>query len=70
MAEQFIEIGLTALRDPGTGAFLPAVPLYVKREDMAEGAEEKLIADIGKLFAQRMKRYIQECEKAGVSAEV
>ena len=26
----FIQIGVTAARDPATGAFLPAVPLYIE----------------------------------------
>ena len=34
--EKFIQIGVTALRDPATGDFLPAVPLYIKAEDGAE----------------------------------
>lgn len=28
--EDFIQIGFTALRDPVTRDFLPAVPLYIK----------------------------------------
>ena len=47
--EKYIQVGVTALRDPATGEFLPAVPLYIKAEDGAEEAEEKLIEDIGKL---------------------
>ena len=48
--ERFIQVGVTALRDPATGDFLPAVPLYIKAEDGAEEAEEDLIEDIGKLL--------------------
>lgn len=51
--EKFIQVGVTALRDPATGEFLPAVPLYIKAEDGAEESEEKLIGDIGKLMAHR-----------------
>ena len=29
----FIQIGVTALRDPGTGEYLPSVPLYIRAED-------------------------------------
>ena len=47
MAEKYIQVGVTALRNPATGEFLPAVPLYIKAEDSAEAAEEKLIEDIG-----------------------
>lgn len=33
MADKYIQIGVTALRDHATGNFLPAVPLYIKAED-------------------------------------
>ena len=66
MAEKYIQVGVTALRDPATGGFLPAVPLYIKAEDGAEEAEEKLISDICKLLALRMKKNMEGCKKAGV----
>ena len=44
--EKFIQVGVTALRDPAIGEFLPAVPLYIKAEDGAEESEEKLIRNI------------------------
>ena len=65
--EKYIQVGLTALRDPATGEFLPAVPLYIKAEDGAEEAEEKLIEDIGKLMAERIRRYKAACKAANVS---
>ena len=65
--EKYIQVGVTALRDPATGGFLPAVPLYIKAEDGAEEAEEKLIQDIGKLMAKRIRRYKAEFEAAGIS---
>lgn len=65
--ERFIQVGVTALRDPATGDFLPAVPLYVKAEDGAEEAEEKLTQDIGKLLAERMRRYEAACQAVGVA---
>ena len=51
--EKYIQVGVTAMRDPATGEFLPAVPLYIKAEDGAEAGEEKLIEDIGKLLAEK-----------------
>ena len=54
---EYIQIGVTALRDPATGGFLPAVPLYIKATDSARAGETQLTADIAKLFAQRMKQY-------------
>lgn len=29
----YIQVGVTALRDPVTGEYLPAVPLYIREED-------------------------------------
>lgn len=65
--ERFIQVGVTATRDPATGDYLPAVPLYIKAEDGAEEAEGKLSQDIGKLLADRMRRYKAACEAAGVA---
>lgn len=66
MADKYIEVGVTALRDPATGGYLPAVPLYIKAEDGAEEAEQRLISDLGSLFAHQMKAYIEGCKEAGV----
>ena len=65
--EKYIQVGVTARRNPATGEFLPAVPLYIKAEDGAEAGEEKLIEDIGKLLAERMRRYKAACAAAGVA---
>ena len=60
MAKQkFIQIGVTALRDPATGGFLPAVPLYIEATTEAAAAESAMIRDIGKVFAEKMKQYIE-----------
>ena len=66
MAEKYIQVGVTALRDPATGEYLPAVPLYIKAEDGAEEAEQKLIDDLGKLLAHRIRAYKDGCRAAGV----
>lgn len=60
MAEKkrFIQVGITALRDPKTGGFLPAVPLYIEAAGDAEPAEATMMRDISKVFAERMKKYI------------
>lgn len=63
--DQFIQIGFTALRDPVTKDFLPAVPLYIKAEGGAEEGEQNLISDIGHLLALRMKAYMDGCRKMG-----
>lgn len=55
---QFIQVGITALRDPKTGAFLPAVPLYIERTGEVSEAEVAVIKDIGGVLAKRMKEYV------------
>lgn len=40
--EKFIQVGFTALRDPATRAFLPAVPLYIKADDSTESEVQQL----------------------------
>lgn len=65
--ERFIQVGVTAMRDPATGEFLPAVPLYIKAEDGAAAGEEQLIQDVGKLLAERMRLYKSKCQAAGVA---
>lgn len=32
MADKFIEVGVTALRDPATGGYLPPFPCILKRK--------------------------------------
>lgn len=63
--EQFVQIGVTALRDP-TGAFLPSVPLYIKTDskqiDVKSGladCEKNLHSDISGIFAGRFARYVR-----------
>lgn len=55
---KFIQIGITALRDPATGDFLPAVPLYIEATEDATESEKAMIKDIGKVFAEKMRQYI------------
>ena len=67
--EHFVQIGVTALRDP-TGAFLPAVPLYIKvdtdqvneKTRMSVG-EESLCADISGIFAEKFGQYVRATRK-------
>lgn len=58
MAE-YIQVGFTAMRDPATKEFLPAVPIYIEATPEAKQAEAKLTQDLGRLFAHRMKQYIE-----------
>lgn len=63
--EKYIQIGEAALRGPD-GSFLEAVPLYIKADATSEEAKEKLIQNIGHLFALQMKAYMDGCREAGV----
>lgn len=67
--EKFIQVGVTALRDPATGEMLPAVPLYVKVEDgeTKEALTEPLAEGIAHLLALRMKQYIDGCKAQGIA---
>ena len=66
-SKEYIQVGYTALRRPGTGEFLPAVPLYIEADGSACEAEQKLIDDIGGLLALRFKAYKEGCREAGVT---
>lgn len=57
-AQRFIQIGQTAARDPLTGEFLPAVPIYAEATPELEQAQAATVSEIGKLFAGKMKQYI------------
>jgi len=69
MPEKYIQVGVTALRDPATGGFLPAVPLYIKADEAAEEAERQMINDLAKVLARKMKTYIDGCRNAEVGAK-
>lgn len=63
--EHFVQIGVTALRD-ANGAFLPAVPLYIKvdadqvnKDTNMSAQEDKLCADISGIFAEKFSQYIR-----------
>ena len=63
-----IEIGVTALRDPITREFLPAEPLYIERTEAAAECEDSLMHDVQRLFAHRIKQYMDECGQIGDKA--
>lgn len=65
--EKFIQVGVTALRDPLTGGYLPSVPLYIEATDEAVVAENGLLDNIGGVLAQKFKEYMDGCKKAGVA---
>lgn len=63
----FIQVGVTAARDPVTGDFLHAVPLYIEATDAAQKSADGLIEDIQSLFAARFAAYMDATEAAGVA---
>lgn len=63
----FIQVGVTAARDPMTGDFLPAVPLFIEATDAAQKSADSLIEDIQSLFAARFAVYMDATEAAGVA---
>lgn len=67
--EHFIQVGITALRGP-TGAFLPAVPIYIKvsqehtpKKGKMPDVEQNLVADISGIFAEKFRQYVQAANK-------
>lgn len=70
MTEEFVQVGVTAMIDPVSGEFLPAVPLYIRKDEGAEAAEEGLIKDLGLLFAMRMEAYMDGCAEDEHAAAV
>lgn len=64
--EEYIQVGVTALRDPATGGYLPAVPLYIKADESALEAQQSFFEDIGHLFALQIKAYMDGCKEEGV----
>ena len=57
---KYIQVGVTALRDPVTGEALEAVPLYIRTAD-AE-TQKKATIDVGPLakeLADMMRTYVQ-----------
>ena len=66
--KEFIQVGFTALRDPATGGFLPAVPLFIEATEDAKSSEAAAIKDISRVFAEKMKQYIDGGGKIGRKA--
>lgn len=65
--ERYIQVGVTALRDPVTREFINPVPLYIKATPEAEESAERLIKDIGRLFAEKFKEYKEKVGEAAAT---
>lgn len=55
---QAVQVGTAALRNPATGEFLPSVPVYIEATPAAVESEERLEINIGKVFAEKFKQYV------------
>ena len=64
---EFIQVGVTALRDPKTGDFLPAVPLYIEKTDEAKASADHLVEDIRQLLAARFAEYVRGTQREGAA---
>ena len=54
-----IEIGFTARKDPKTGRYMPAEPIYAERDAGTDAAEAGMIRSAGKVFAEALKACIE-----------
>ena len=59
---KYIQIGVTALRDPMTGELLPAVPMYIQEEDATAAAPLDDIP-VAEIFAEKFRQYKKEARK-------
>ena len=60
---EYIQIGVTALRDPVTGEALPAVPLYIRETDAGTQARAEIqMGPLARDFAAMMKEYAEGTE--------
>lgn len=51
---KMIQVGVCAMRDPITGAFLEATPIFEEETEEHRKARDRMIADAGKFFASLM----------------
>lgn len=64
---EFVQVGVTALRDPATGEMLPSVPLFIAADDLAKGPVPQIqIGELSAVLAEKMKQYVDGCKREGV----
>lgn len=61
---EYIQVGVTAMRDPVTGGFLPSVPLYIRAEDREKVEVPVFDGDIMRMLAEKFAAYRKEERKA------
>lgn len=64
---RFIQVGVTAMRDPVTGEFLESVPLYAEAEDLQRTGADRtmMVGDIRQNLAAAFGQYLKERKKEG-----
>ena len=67
---EYIQVGVTAMRDPATGEFLPSVPLYIREEDREKVAVPVYDEEIIKTLAEKFRAYKKEERKQKKSRPV
>ncbi len=56
---EYIQVAVTAMRDPITGDFLESVPLYIRAEDQKK-VEAPVFDDAAiRMLADKWKQYVQ-----------
>ena len=53
----FIQVGVTAMRDPASGDFLESVPLYIRADDMEKAAVPIFDRAMAACLAEKFKEY-------------
>ena len=64
MKSKFIQVGQIAARDPA-GNFLPAIPIFKEETESTSATEAAAITEIGKVFAGKMRLYLQSVKSSG-----
>ena len=65
---RFIQVGVTAMRDPLTGEPMAAVPLYVDAEESGGNLPEINTADVARAFMRKLRAQENETtQSAAVS---
>lgn len=64
----YVQVGVTAMRDPLTGDFLPSVPLYARKTDIEKASipETLNLYDIKRVLGMKFREYEEECRKRGL----
>lgn len=66
----YIQVGVTAIRDPKTGEILHSVPMYARAKDLGvsdeKDAVDPMASGISATLADMFKQYVNGCREAGL----